>query len=84
MIFLGSDMYDVIFEQYVGTALVGRQTARMPSVFIIQNFTDAIHQTAASNQPCKVKILRYEDIWDKIEQKMKQVEYSIEFKNWED
>lgn len=81
---LGADMYDVIFEEYVGNALVNRQAAQMPAMFVIQNFANFVQQIASTNQPRRVKVLRYEDIWDRFNQAMKQVEYSVEFQNWED
>ncbi len=81
---LGADMYDAIFEEYVGTALVNRQTAQMPAMFVVQNFMNFVQQVANINQPHRIKVLRYEDIWDKFEQRVKQVEYSVDFQNWED
>lgn len=78
------DAYDVIFEEYLGTALVNRQTAQMPAMFVVQNFAQMIQVIMTHREPRRVRVVRYEDIWDKFEQRIKQVEYSVDFQNWED
>lgn len=78
------ESYDVIFEQYVGMALVDSRKMNMQRQFIINQFMQLAQQMAALKEPRKLKLIRYEDIWDKFDGAMKQVEYSIEYQNWED
>lgn len=78
------ESYDVIFEQYIGTALIDSHRANMQRQFIINQFMQLVQQMSALKEPRKLKLIRYEDIWDKFDGAMKQVEYSIEYQNWED
>lgn len=86
--FINFDMfgntYDVIFEQYVGNSLVNSQRAQIPQHIIPSQFMQFAQWVAQSKEPRKIKMARYETIWDKFENKQKIVEYSIEMQNWED
>lgn len=81
--FIFGENYEVVFEQYIGNALVNAQKVQLPQQFIISQFMQLVQWATQSKEPRKIKMARYENIWDKFDKKYKPVEYSIEFKNWE-
>lgn len=74
----------VTLEQYVGNALVQSQQLSAPPEILQAQFEGLIQQLAQQPQPMKIKIIRYDEIWDEFEQKRKKIENSIEVKNWRD
>lgn len=74
---------DVLFEQYVGNQVVNQQQLSAPAMMLQSQFIQACKQIAGQS-PMKIKMTRWEEIWDQIEQKTKPVEYSVEFQNWRD
>ena len=75
---------DVIFEQYIGNACVQRQKLIMPPTFLEAQFKSMMNQIARQSQPMKIKMIRFEEIWDEFEKKRKVIENFIEFQNWRD
>ncbi len=74
---------DVVFEQYIGNQLVHQQPLSAPPIFLQNQFIQAC-KSIAGQQPMKIRVVRWDETWDNFEQKMKPVEYSIEFQNWKD
>lgn len=79
-----SEPLTVILEQYVGNALVHSQQLSAPPEILQAQFEGLIKQLAQQSRPMKIKIIRYDEIWDEFEQKRKKIENSIEVKNWRD
>ena len=65
MFFDLEETYSVIIEQYIGNMLVSRQQTAAPKEF----------------QPIKLRMIRYEEEWNQLEQQVKRLEFSIEFRN---
>ena len=74
----------VTLEQYIGNALVHSQQLSAPPEILKAQFEGLIQQLAQQSQPMKIKVVRYDEIWDEFEQKRKKIENSIEVKNWRD
>lgn len=83
-IFNGFDIEEVIFEQYVGNQLVHRQQMSGPSVALQAQFMRMMEQISRVKQPTRIRMIRYDSIWDNFDGQRKQIENSIEFKNWRD
>ena len=77
------ETYEILFEQYVGNQIVNQQRLSGPSIMLQTQFIQACQQIARQS-PMKIKMTRWEEIWNEFVQKMKPVEYSIEFQNWKD
>lgn len=43
-----------------------------------------VEQVASQSQPMKIRMVRYEDVWNQFDQELKRLELYVEFKNWED
>lgn len=74
---------EVLFEQYVGNQVVSQQRLSAPAMMLQSQFMQACQQIAGQS-PMRIKMTRWEEIWDQTEQKTKPVEYSVEFQNWKD
>lgn len=74
---------DVMIEQYIGNQIVNQQWISGPPILLQAQFMQSCQQIM-SQSPMKLKMLRYENIWDQFEQKIKPLEYSVEFQNWRD
>ena len=83
-IFNGFDIEEVIFEQYVGNQLVHRQQISGPGVALQAQFMQIMEQISRVKQPTRIRMIRYDSILDNFDGKRKQIENSIEFKNWRD
>lgn len=81
---LFEDPMTVVLEQYVGNACVQRQKLTMPPYFLEAQFKQMMNQIARQSQPMKVKMIRFEEIWDEFEKRRKTIENFIEFQNWRD
>lgn len=79
-----SEPLTVIIEQYIGNALVQSQQLSAPPEILQAQFEGLIQQLVQQSQPMKIKIIRYDEIWNEFEQKRKRIENSIEVKNWRD
>ena len=78
------DPVTVVLEQYIGNACVQRQKLSMQPIFLKAQFKQMINQIAKQKQPMKIKMIRFEEIWDEFEKKRKVIENFIEFQNWRD
>ena len=74
---------DVMIEQYVGNQIVNQQWISGPPMLLQVQFIQSCQQMMGQ-LPMKLKMLRWENIWDQFEQKMKPLEYSVEFQNRRD
>lgn len=74
---------DVMIEQYIGNQIVNQQWISGPPMLLQTQFIQSC-QEMMGQSPMKLKMLRYENIWDQFEQKIKPLEYSVEFQNWRD
>ncbi len=74
---------EVLFEQYVGNQLVNQQRLSAPPMMLQAQFIQACQQIVGQS-PMRIRMVRWEEIWNEFEQKMKPIEYSIEFQNWKD
>lgn len=74
----------VTLEQYIGNALVNSQQLSAPPEILQAQFMQLVQQMARQSQPMKIRMVRWEEVWDKFEGKWKKLELDIEFKNWKD
>lgn len=79
-----SEPMTVILEQYIGNALVHSQQLSAPPEFLQAQFIQLVQQVASQSQPMKIRMVRWEDVWDKFDKKWKKLELDVEFKNWKD
>lgn len=79
-----SEPMDVILEQYIGNACVSRQQISAPPEVLQAQFIQLVQQVAKQSQPMKIRMVRWEEVWDKFEGKWKKLELDIKFKNWKD
>lgn len=75
-----SDIFDVVIEFYIGDQKIGSQKLSGPKELIMINFIQTV-QNVRSDQPVKVVMTRYEDVWDQFDNCFKKQEYSITFWN---
>ena len=75
---------EVLLEQYIGNACVSRQQLSAPPEFLQAQFLQLIQQVARQSQPMKIRMVRYENIWNEFDNEWKRLEWSVEFKNWKD
>ena len=76
-----SEQMEVLLEQYIGNACVSRQQLSAPPEILQAQFIQLVQQVASQSQPMKIRMVRWEDVWDKFESKWKKLELDIEFKN---
>ena len=74
----------VILEQYIGNACVSRQQLSAPTKILQAQFTQLVKQVASQSQPMKIRMVRWEDVWNQIDQKWKKLELDVAFQNWKD
>lgn len=79
-----SEPQTVILEQYIGNALVHSQQLSAPLEILQAQFIQLVQQVASQSQPMKIRMIRWEDVWDKFNKEWKKIECYIEFKNWKD
>ena len=68
-----------IIELYIGNQLVQSQTITYPDEFVKSEFINIVNQIIHQNQPMKVIFIRYVDIYDRFENKHKQLKTTLEF-----
>ena len=73
----------VTLEQYIGNALVHSQQLYAPPEILQAQFMQLVQQVASQSQPMKIRMVRWEDVWDEFDGKWKKIECYVEFKNWE-
>ena len=74
----------VTLEQYIGNALVQSQQLSAPPEIIQAQFMQLVQQVASQSQPMKIRMVRWEDVWDNFDKEWKKIECYVEFKNWKD
>lgn len=79
-----SEPMEVLLEQYVGNACVSRQQLSAPPEILQAQFMQLVQQVASQSQPMKIKMVRWENIWNQFDNEWKKLEYSVEFQNWRD
>ena len=79
-----SEPLTVTLEQYIGNALVHSQQLSAPPEILQAQFMQFVQQVASQSQPIKIRMVRYEDVWNQIDNKWKKLELDVEFQNWED
>lgn len=75
---------DVLLEQYIGNACVSRQKISAPPEILRAQFMQLVQQVANQSQPMKLRMVRWEDIWDEFDNEWKKLELDVAFQNWED
>lgn len=81
MFFDLGETYSVIIEQYIGNMLVSRQHFSAPKEVIMMQFMGLCEKYSRQPQPIKLRMVRYEEEWNQLEQQVKRLEFSIEFRN---
>lgn len=79
-----SEPLTVTLEQYIGNALVHSQQLSAPLEFLQAQFMQLAEQIAIQSQPMKIRMVRYEDVWDKFDGEWKKIELDIMFQNWKE
>lgn len=79
-----SEPVEVLLEQYVGNACVSRQKLSAPPEILQAQFMQLVQQVASQSQPMKIRMVRWENIWNQFDNEWKKLEYSVEFQNWKD
>lgn len=74
----------VTLEQYVGNALVHSQQLSAPPEILQAQFMQLVQQVASQSQPMKLRMVRYENIWDEFDNEWKKLELDVVFQNWKD
>lgn len=79
-----SEPIAVTLEQYIGNALVQSQQLSAPPEILQAQFMQLVQQVASQSQPMKIRMVRWEDVWNQFDNEWKKLEYSVEFQNWKD
>lgn len=74
----------VTIEQYIGNTLVHSQQLSAPPEILQPQFLQLVQQIASQNQPTKIRMSRWEDVWSQIDQEWKKLELDVAFQNWKD
>lgn len=79
-----SEPLTVTLEQYIGNALIHSQQLSVPPEILQAQFMQLVQQVASQNQPMKIRMVRWEDVWSQIDQEWKRLELDLTFQNWKD
>mgnify|MGYP005765170743 FL=1 len=79
-----SEPLTVTIEQYIGNTLVQSQQLSAPPEILQAQFLQLVQHVASQSQPMKIRMVRWEDVWNKFDGEWKKIEYYVEFKNWKD
>ena len=79
-----SEPIAVTLEQYIGNALVHSQQLSAPPEILQAQFMQLVQQVASQNQPMKIRMVRWEDVWSQIDQEWKKLAIDLTFQNWKD
>lgn len=79
-----SESMEVLLEQYIGNACVSRQQVSAPPEILKAQFMQLVEQVASQSQPMKIRMVRWEDVWNQIDGEWKKIECYVEFQNWKD
>ena len=81
MFFNIGHMLDCQLDIYIGNQLVQSQQIAMPDQMLAAQFIQICKQVANDPQPIHVVMRRWEDEYDKYENKTKRHEYKLEYWN---
>ena len=73
---------EIIFEQYVGNALVNSQRLALPSILLQQQFLQACQEAYKQSQPIKIRMYKFVSIFDNFENKTKNILNDITYQTW--
>lgn len=79
-----SEPMEVLFEQYIGNTCISRQQLSAPPEILQVQFIQLVQQVASQSQPMKIRMIRWEDVWNQIDQEWKKLELDVVFQNWKD
>lgn len=79
-----SEPMTVTLEQYIGNALVHSQQLSAPPEFLQAQFMQLVQRVASQSQPMKIRMVRWEDVWNQFDNEWKRLELDIVFQNWKD
>ena len=79
-----SQSQTITLEQYIGNTLVHSQQLSAPPEILQARFMQLVQQVASQSQPMKIRMVRWENVWDKFDDEWKKIECYVEFKNWKD
>lgn len=79
-----SEPMEVLLEQYIGNACVSQQKLSAPPEILQAQFMQLVQQVASQSQPMKIRMVRWEEVWNEFEGKWRKLELNMEFKNWKD
>ena len=74
----------VTLEQYIGNALVQSQQLSAPPEILQAQFIQLVQQVMSQSQPMKIRMVRWEDVWNKFDNEWKKLELDVVFQNWRD
>ena len=79
-----SELLTVTIEQYIGNAIVQSQQLYSYPEILQAQFLQLVQQVASQSQPMKIRMVRWEDVQNQFDGEWKELELSVEFKNWKD
>lgn len=79
-----SEPLTITLEQYIGNALVQSQQLSAPPEILQAQFIQLVQQIASQSQPMKIRMVRYENIWNPFDNEWKKLELDVVFQNWKD
>ena len=79
-----SEPMEVLLEQYIGNTCVSRQKLSAPPEILQSQFIELSKQVANQSQPMKIRMVRWEDVWNKFNKELKRLELYVAFQNWKD
>ena len=75
------EIFEVIFEIYIGNQLVSRQIMQAPKEVLKVHFINTANQFKDDERPIKIKMIREKFIWDKFNKVEKQINNYVEIIN---
>lgn len=79
-----SESMEVLLEQYIGNACVSRQKLSAPPEILQAQFLQLVERVASQSKPMKIRMVRWEDVWNQIDGEWKKLELDVVFQNWKD
>lgn len=71
------ETYKVIIEVYIKNKLIQQQAMDAPKEILMVNFMQLAEQIKNDNRPMKIRMVKEEIIWDKFENKQKNLNNEI-------
>ena len=79
-----SEPMEVLLEQYISNTCVSHQKLSAPPEILRSQFMQLAKQVASQSQPMKIRMVRWEEIWNKFNKEWKRLELYAVFQNWKD